>query len=200
MLTGSLKSEADYETATEIAIQLGFPTEAQTIALKGVDARQSRGSRLIAMAKTQAAADAAALAKEAAAAAAAKSGDASVKLGENYWGQGRDQDAVTAIKAGIAKGTTNPDVRRFVSAWPISGCISATLPCMRCPRFPSGRRHTPRRSPISGRSTPARIKRRPFAPYRTPLPPAEEGFLFGARRSRGFAMTFPHTLRAGARP
>lgn len=110
LLTGTMKGESDYETATEIAIQLGFPTEGQTFALKGVNGAAGRGQRLVNMAKTQAAADAAAIPKMAAAAAAAKTGDASVKLGEDYWSMGRYADAVAAIKAGIAKGgLANPD-------------------------------------------------------------------------------------------
>ena len=112
LLTGTMSTPADYETATEIAIQLGFPTEAQAIAQKGLQLKlldPSRGARLFNMAKTQSATDMANLAKTAAAATAAKTGDASVKLGEDYWGMGRYQDAVTAIKAGIAKGVTNPD-------------------------------------------------------------------------------------------
>jgi tetratricopeptide (TPR) repeat protein len=102
----------DYETAAEIAIQLGFPTEAITFAQKGIDSKQlaaDRGARLIALAKTSATADVAGLPKAQAAASAAKSGDASIKVGEDLWGMGRYQDALTAIKAGIAKGTTNPD-------------------------------------------------------------------------------------------
>jgi tetratricopeptide (TPR) repeat protein len=109
LLTGTMKGESDYETATEIAIQLGSPTEAVTFATKGVDAKSPRGARLIALAKAQAATDAAALPKAVAAANAAKSGDANLKLGEDYWGMGRYQDAVTAIKAAIAKGVSTPD-------------------------------------------------------------------------------------------
>ena len=113
LLTGTIKGASDYETATEIAIQLGFPTEAETFAQKGLDAKQlqpDRGARLLGVAKQAAAADAAGLAKAQAAANAAKSGDALVKLGEDFWGMGKYQDALDSIKAGIAKGNlTNPD-------------------------------------------------------------------------------------------
>lgn len=112
LLTGTMKSASDYETAAEIAIQLGFPTEGQDFAQKGLALKllePARGARLISMAKAEAATDVAALAKTAAAADAAKTGDADVKLGEDYWGMGRYQDAVAAIKAGIAKGVANPD-------------------------------------------------------------------------------------------
>jgi hypothetical protein len=113
LLTGTMKAAAsDYETAAEIAIQLGFPTEAQGIVQKGLDLKlldPQRGARLLNMAKSQAATDTGGLAKASAAASAAKNGDALVHLGEDYWGMGRYQDAETAIKAGIAKGATNPD-------------------------------------------------------------------------------------------
>jgi hypothetical protein len=113
LLTGAMKGASDYETATEIAIQLGFPTEAQTFAQKGLDAKQlqpDRGARLLGMAKQQSAADAAGFAKAQAAANAAKSGDALVKLGQDLWGMGKYQDALDSVKAGIAKGNlTNPD-------------------------------------------------------------------------------------------
>ncbi len=112
MLTGTMKSGSDYQTAAEIAIQLGFPAEGAAIAQKGIDLKlidANRGARLLALAKAAAATDAANLPKTQAAATAAKTGDASVKLGEDFWSQGRYKEAVEAIKAGIAKGVSNPD-------------------------------------------------------------------------------------------
>jgi hypothetical protein len=112
LLTNTMKGASDYQTAAEIAIQLGFPTEGAALVQKGMDLKlidASRGSRLLTLAKSAAAADVASLPKTSAAAAAAKTGDAQVKLGEDYWGMGRYQDAVDAIKAGIAKGASNPD-------------------------------------------------------------------------------------------
>lgn len=112
LLSGAMRNASDYETAAEVAIQLGFPSEGVTFAQKGLDAKQlapDRGARLLNLAKGQAAADAANIAKTQAAANAARNGDANVKLGEDLWGMGKYQDAVTAIKAGIAKGATNPD-------------------------------------------------------------------------------------------
>jgi hypothetical protein len=111
-LTGTMRNASDYETAAEIAVQLGFPTEGETIAQKGLDLKllaPDRGTRLVNLAKSQAVADVASLPRTAAAANAARTGDASVKLGEDYWGMGRYQDAVNAIKAGLAKGVANPD-------------------------------------------------------------------------------------------
>ena len=113
-LTGTMRPApaADYETATEIAVQLGFPSEAVTYVQKGIDTKAldaTRGAKLLNLAKTNAATDVANLAKAQAAANAAKNGDALVKLGEDFWGMGKFQDALNSIKAGIAKGTTNPD-------------------------------------------------------------------------------------------
>ncbi len=63
------------------------------------------------MAKTQSAAETANLVKEAAAANASKTGDADVKLSEQYWGMARYQDALDAGKAGAAKGPTDERTR-----------------------------------------------------------------------------------------
>jgi hypothetical protein len=123
-LTGTMRNASDYETATEIAVQLGFASEAMNYAQKGIDAKlldATRGAKLLNLARAQAAADVAALPKTQAAAAAAKSGDADLKLGEDLWGMGKYQDAVTAIKAGIAKGTTNPDEAQIRLAMAYSG-------------------------------------------------------------------------------
>ncbi len=123
-LTNTMRNASDYETATEIAVQLGFSSEAMNYAQKGIDAKQldaTRGAKLLNLAKSQAAADVANLAKTQAAAAAAKNGDASVKLGEDLWGMGKYQDAVTAIKAGIAKSTTSPDEAQIHLAMAYSG-------------------------------------------------------------------------------
>src|ERR1700678_4416657 len=123
-LTGTMRNASDYETATEIAVQLGFASEAMNYAQKGIAAKRldaTRGAMLLNLARAQAAADVAALPKTQAAAAAAKSGDADLKLGEDLWGMGKYQDAVTAIKAGIAKGTTNPDEAQIRLAMAYSG-------------------------------------------------------------------------------
>lgn len=112
VMTNSLKTKEDYETSAELAIEFKSSTEAQNIVQKGLDAKVLSGDRdvrLLNTAKTQAAADAAALPKTAAAANAAKKGDALVSLGETYWGMGRYQEAVNAVQAGIAKGAADKD-------------------------------------------------------------------------------------------
>jgi tetratricopeptide (TPR) repeat protein len=125
-LSGTMrpKPATDYETATEIAVQLGFPSEAALYAQKGIDTQAldaTRGAKLLTLAKSQAAADAAAMPKTQAAANAAKNGDALVKLGQDFWGMGKYQDAVSAIKAGIAKGASNPDEAQIHLAMAYTG-------------------------------------------------------------------------------
>lgn len=106
-LTGNMRNKDDYELMTQLAIQLKFPTEAQTVAQKGFDVKLLEGdrdTRLLNLAKTQAAKDSANLANVEKQANAAKTGDALVQYGENLWGYGRYQDAMNAIQAGIKKG------------------------------------------------------------------------------------------------
>lgn len=109
-MTNTMRNADDYSTATQLAIQLGFAAEAQTISQKGFDTKVLSGARqerLLNMAKAQATQAQAGLAKDAAAAAKAPTGDLLVKLGEKYWGMGRYADALSSIQAGIAKGVTN---------------------------------------------------------------------------------------------
>lgn len=125
-LSGTMRPApaTDYETATEIAVQLGFPSEAALYAQKGIDTKAldaTRGAKLLNLAKSQIAADVAALPKTQAAANAAKNGDALVKLGQDFWGMGKYQDAVSAIKAGIAKGASNPDEAQIHLAMAYTG-------------------------------------------------------------------------------
>jgi tetratricopeptide (TPR) repeat protein len=110
LLTGNMRNAEDYQLAAELAIQYGLPTEASAIAQKGVDAKlltDARSQRLVGLAKTNAAKDAANLANAMKAANASKSGDLLVKLGENLTGMGKAQDAINAIQAGIKKGVTD---------------------------------------------------------------------------------------------
>ncbi len=112
LLSNSMGGQDDYSLLAQLALQLGFPGEAQAVVQKGFDTKVlsgDRSTRLLNMAKTQAGQDAAAQAAVAKTANAAKNGDALVKLGEDEWGNGKYADAITSIKAGIAKGVTDPD-------------------------------------------------------------------------------------------
>jgi len=110
LLSGTLEGKDDYTLLAQLAIQLGFPGEAQNVIQKGMSANlltDDRSKRLMTMAQTQAGQDVANLAKNMQAAQAAKNGDALVKLGEDLWGQGKFPDAIKAVQAGIAKGVTD---------------------------------------------------------------------------------------------
>jgi hypothetical protein len=107
LLTGTINGKDEYITLAQLALQLHFPAEAQAVLEKGMAAKvltDDRSNKLLALAKTQAAADVANQAKNIAAAQAAPKGDPLVTIGEDQWGQGKGKDAITTIKAGIAKG------------------------------------------------------------------------------------------------
>lgn len=110
LLTGTIGGADEYMTLAQLALQLGFPAEAQAVIEKAQAAnllKDDRSNKLLALAKTQAAASQANMAKNMAAAQAAPKGDDLVKIGENQWGQGKAKDAVSTIKSGIAKGVTD---------------------------------------------------------------------------------------------
>jgi tetratricopeptide (TPR) repeat protein len=112
LLTNSISKADDYNLLAQLALQLGFAAEAQSVIEKGIAAKVLTGdrtTRLLTMAKNQAGANAGNNAKAEAAANAAPNGDALVKLGEDAWGQGRYPDAIKLIQAGIAKGPTDKD-------------------------------------------------------------------------------------------
>lgn len=112
LLSGTMQGKDDYTLLAQLAIQLGFPGEAQAVIQKGMAANlltDDRSKRLMTMAQGQNTQDQAAMAKNLQAAQAAKNGDALVKIGEDEWGNGKSQDAIKTIQAGIAKGVTDPD-------------------------------------------------------------------------------------------
>lgn len=110
LLTGTMGGADEYITLAQLALQLGFPSEAQAVIEKAQASnllKDERSNKLLALAKTQAATAQANMAKNLAAAQAAPKGDDLVKIGEQQWGQGKGKDAVATIKAGIAKGVTD---------------------------------------------------------------------------------------------
>lgn len=117
LLTGTISGKDEYITLAQLAIQLGFPAEAQAVIEKGQAAKilnDDRTNRLLARAKSDAAADAAGLSKSLATANAAPKGDGLVKIGEDQWGQNKAKDAIETIKAGMAKpldDKTNAQIR-----------------------------------------------------------------------------------------
>ena len=109
---GSL-SESDQVTEyASLALEKGFPGEAERVMKKSVAAgmfgpadKPSEGARnLMQMATTQATTDRASLPRLAKEAAAQKTGQAEVRLGQAYLSYGQAAEAVGAIERGIAKG------------------------------------------------------------------------------------------------
>jgi hypothetical protein len=111
LLTGTIgdgkEGAANYFLLAQLALQLGFPSEAQAVLTKGQAAvkelNDPRTNKLLDLAKGQAAADVANMSKNLAAANASPQGDALVKLGEDQWGQGKAKDAIGTIQAGLKK-------------------------------------------------------------------------------------------------
>jgi hypothetical protein len=105
-IVGAIETKDDYTLLAQLALQLGNAAEAQTYIEKGISAKvlnDDRSNRLLALAKTQAAAAVANQAKTLAAAQAAPMGDDLVKAGENMIGQGKAKDAIPLIQAGLKK-------------------------------------------------------------------------------------------------
>lgn len=105
-MTGNVTTKDDYVLLAQLALQLGNAAEAQTYIQKGIDAKvlnDDRTQRLLALAKQQAAANAANEGKALAAANAAPQGDAAVAVGENMIGEGKAKDAIGVIQNGMKK-------------------------------------------------------------------------------------------------
>jgi hypothetical protein len=106
LMTGNIVTKDDYILLAQLALQLGNAAEAQSVLEKGVAAKvltDDRSARLLALAKTQAAANAANEPKTLAAANADPQGDALVKLGEDQIGRGNAKGAIATIQAGLKK-------------------------------------------------------------------------------------------------
>jgi hypothetical protein len=105
-MTNTLEGREEYTLLAQLALQLGNAAEAQMYIEKGMAAKvltDDRSQKLLALAKTQAAANAANEAKTLAAARAAAQGDDLVKVGENMIGEGKAKDAIGVIQEGLKK-------------------------------------------------------------------------------------------------
>jgi len=103
---GAIVTKDEYTLLAQLALQLGNAAEAQTYIEKGIASKvlnDDRSNRLLALAKSQAAAAVANQAKTLAAAQAAPMGDDLAKAGENMIGQGKAKDAIPLIQAGLKK-------------------------------------------------------------------------------------------------
>src|SRR6185312_6240072 len=110
LLTGTINGKDEYTTLAQLAVQLGFPSEAAAVIEKAQSAnlmKDDRGNKLLALAKSQAAADQANMAKNIAAANSQPNGDALIKIGEDQWGMGKAKDAIGTIQAGMKKPVTD---------------------------------------------------------------------------------------------
>jgi len=106
LITGNIETKDDYTLLAQLALQMGNAAEAQSVVEKGQAAKllnDDRSTRLLNLAKTQAAANAANLQKNIAAAQAQPQGDALVKVGEDMIGQGKAKDAIGVIQQGLKK-------------------------------------------------------------------------------------------------
>ena len=110
LATNNMRSDGDYFTAAELALEFGSSAEAVNIIQKGMAAKMlsgDRATRLLGVANAAAAKDMAGLANAEKAAATARTGDDAVKIGEDLAGAGRGQDALAQIQAGMSKGVTD---------------------------------------------------------------------------------------------
>lgn len=111
LLTNNITTKDEYTLLAQLALQLGNAAEAQAIVEKGIAAKvltDDRSTRLLNLAKTQAAANAANAQKNLVAARAQAQGDALVKLGEDLVGQGKAKDAIVIIQEGLKKPLKDP--------------------------------------------------------------------------------------------
>ncbi len=111
LLTGNITTKDEYTLLAQLALQLGNAAEAQGIVEKGIAAKvlnDDRSTRLLNLAKTQAAANAANLQKNLAAARSQPQGDALLKVGEQMIGEGKAKEAIGVIQEGLKKPLKDP--------------------------------------------------------------------------------------------
>jgi hypothetical protein len=105
MLFPDVMTGGDYQGLASIANLQGYATEAYNVLQKGIAAgKVTAGGQMYAQAKNGAATDARELGSIASQAERAKSGEADIKLAEDYWGYGRFADGETAARRAIGKG------------------------------------------------------------------------------------------------
>jgi tetratricopeptide (TPR) repeat protein len=109
---GALKTGDDVAEYASLALEKGYPGEAQSVMEAAVAAGKFGGvgkttpgaANLLQMAKAAATPDRATLPKQAKDAAAAKTGTPEVRLGQAYLSYGQPAEAVGAIERGLARG------------------------------------------------------------------------------------------------
>jgi hypothetical protein len=106
LMTGNINTKDEYTLLAQLSLQLGFAAEAQSVLEKGVAAKvltDDRSQKLLALAKNQAAANAAAEGKALAEAQQQPQGDALVKVGENMIGEGKAKQAIGVLQDALKK-------------------------------------------------------------------------------------------------
>lgn len=109
---GAVSGAEDYFITAQYALQFGYAAEAKSVIDAGFAKKvlnDARAQRLSKKANDDGAANERNLPKTIKEANAAKNGDLLVKLGEDYCGSNKGKEAVEAIKAGLAKGVSDPD-------------------------------------------------------------------------------------------
>lgn len=107
MITGNITTKDEYLLLAQLAVQLGNAAEAQSVTEKGIAAKvlnDERSTRLLNLAKTQAAANAANLDKNIAAGRAQPSGEALLRIGSDLASQGKGKEALPIVQEAIKKG------------------------------------------------------------------------------------------------
>lgn len=103
----------NYDTHSQLALQLGYPVEAQAALEAGLAAgklsNSGKTAAALANARTRAAKDRSTLASFESLAAKSPNGELDIKLAETYYGYGRYADMVTAARRGLGKGGPKTD-------------------------------------------------------------------------------------------
>ncbi len=103
----------DYTVMAALALQNGYPVEAQSVLEAGIAAGKvtntGKAGQQLADARARAAKDRATLSSFEAAAVKSPNGELDVKLAETLYGYGRYADAVTAARRGLGKGGAKTD-------------------------------------------------------------------------------------------
>ena len=105
-ITGNITTKDEYLLLSQLALQLGNAAEAQGIVEKGIAAKvlnDERATRLLALAKTQAAANAANLQQNTAAGRAQPTGEALLRVGSDLVSQGKGKEGLPLIQEAVKK-------------------------------------------------------------------------------------------------
>ncbi|MES2472648.1 MAG: hypothetical protein V4601_07385 [Pseudomonadota bacterium] len=106
MMTGNISTKDEYLLLAQLALQLGNAAEAQAVTEKGIAAKvlnDERSTRLLNLAKTQAAANAANLQKNIAAGRAQPTGEALLRVGGDLVSQGKGKEGLPLVQEALKK-------------------------------------------------------------------------------------------------